>query len=227
MSISLIQSRGGSSTGTNTVTLAYSSNNTSGNLLIVDVDWGAGGVTGDYTFSDTLGSTWTKHPNGPIITVTVANNGNHTLRIGIYEYNSTTGWQATPFDVGNSSTQGNATTANPGTITPAAAGELVHANMQWTSAVSAITCTSPYTEQPAGGTAGWISDGRADSGDNQNCASGSQTCTFNWTTTASSSSLIAAFKPAAGGGGGNPIDDDSYNVNTLLIQQAEPVICVW
>jgi hypothetical protein len=145
-----------------------------------------------------------------VITLTMTTGGSHTIRLAAFDYNSTTGWQSTPFDVGSAGSGSAVTTGSATAVTPAAAGELAHSCIQFGSgAVSSITVTSPYVEQVAGGTtgSGWIADGRADSGDNQNCASGSQTCTYNWTTAQGFSSLLAILKPTAGGGGSSPPDE--------------------
>lgn len=219
MGVTLTQSNHANGTGISTLNVSLTGAVGAGDLIILDVNWGS--ATGTYAASDGAGNTYTAHGNGPIVasnaahmfwaictnaqssltlTMTITGGGTHTLRLAAFDYNSTSGWQGTPFDVGSSGTGSAVLTGGASNITPAAAGELVHSVIQWGNATAtSITVTAPYSEAVAGGTtgSGWIADGRADSGDNTSCASGAQTCTFNWTGSSNFSALIAAFKPAA------------------------------
>ena len=229
-SISLVQSKSVSCSAATNCTITLSSNTTSGNLLIFGLNWGntAGTITACdggscSTTCPTSTDTWSTIPSNPVadgassneinvtytkattaltsLTYCVSGGGSHTMRMGVFEYSSTTGWQSSPLDVSATSSNSSNTSAGSGTITPAASGELVFAAMQWAVAVSAITVSGTgMTEQPtSNGTAGtgWISAGRIDGCDNENSGNVSTTCTFSWTTAAASSGTIGAFKPAS------------------------------
>lgn len=227
MSITLVQATTSKPTGGTTpasCAVTFTSNVTANNLLIVVIEFG--GNTGtSYTCSDNQSggsNTWTEFlstekgtttndltafwaiPSASgALTVTIlatfSGGGTHGARMGAYEYNSSTGWAASPVGVHNAAnTASNVTTITPGNITPTAAGNLLVSYWVSGNITSAITVNAPFTEQPAGGTVGWTSDGqgRADGADDQNSPSTSTTCTWNWTTAVAASAIIQEFKVA-------------------------------
>lgn len=246
MSVSLTQSANGfTSSGTSATVILNTATIADGDLIVVDIDWGSN--TGSFVVSDDHNAgNYTSHPDGPktqgnqchmfwhlnsgavssvTVTVSITGGGSHTIRCAAFDYNSTTGFNTTPLDQHSSNAVTASITMPSGSnIIPAAAGELVHACIQYSTAVSAINCTAPYGEQHAGGTNGWHSDGRATSGDNPNCASGAQTCTFNWTTNADASTLIAAF---LNGTGGTVIVYEDDSIPQFQPPMVEPIISVW
>lgn len=222
---SLVQSSNGFTSSGTSATCVFGSNVVAGNLLVMDVMWGGAGVAADFTFSDTVTSSWNKFPGGPITqgnevyeaiavaassaadTVTVSNtvNGNHTFRVACFEYNNSgVGWPSNAYDQTNSQTNASAvaTTASPGaSITPSVTGTIVHAAVELNTAgaISLTGTNGSCVNQPAGGSNGWHSDGRADSADFQAAGTSSTTCTFTWNTTSSPyAMIIASFKPSAG-----------------------------
>lgn len=225
MATTLVQSNSSKPAGT-PGTVQLTSTVTSGNLLLLGINWGNN--AGTYTISDDASNTWHQFPNvatgivglndlnaywaiagsSPAtltVTVTVTGGGAHGMRLAVYEYSTTTGWGTTPIDVGNSnSTTTGTASGNPGNITPTNTGELLVSFIQFANTTSGDTVASPFTEQPtSGGTAGtgWRSDGRADGADNTNSGNTSVTASWTWTSSVGYSALIAAFAPAAGGGG--------------------------
>lgn len=219
---SLVQSSNGFTSSGTSATCVFGSNVASGNLLVMDVMWGGAGVAADFTFSDTVTSSWNKFPGGPITqgnevyeaiavaassaadTVTVSNtvNGNHTFRVACFEYNNSgVGWPSNAYDQTNSQTNASAvaTTASPGAnITPSVTGTIVHAAVELNTAgaISLTGTNGSCINQPAGGSNGWHSDGRSDSADFQAAGTSSTTCTFTWNTTSSPyAMIIASFKP--------------------------------
>lgn len=221
-SVSLVQSNSASAS-TQSQAVVLSGAVAAGDLIIVGVNFGSS-VGGTYTCTDGAGNTYTEFPNvvkgnasfndltafwaintsgQSSLTITVGAPGgvNHTLRVAAFEYSATNGWQSSPVDQGNSGNSTVAvTTLSSGNITPTISGTLAWSAIQFAVVTNSLTVTSPYTEQPSsGGTAqtGWRSDGRADSGDNQNASTSSQNCTFSWANASACSSLIANFKPAS------------------------------
>lgn len=219
---SLVQSSNGFTSSGTSATCVFGSNVASGNLLVMDVMWGGAGVAADFTFSDTVTSTWNKFPGGPITrgseiyqavavvassaadTVTVSNtvNGNHTFRVACREYNNAgVGWPSNPYDQTNSQTNASAvaTTATPGAnITPSVTGTIVVAAVELdiAGATSLTGTNGSCINQPGGGSNGWHSDGRADSADFQAAGTGSTTCVFTWATnSAPYAMIIASLKP--------------------------------
>ena len=229
-SISLTQSTSVTSTGaTTSQTVTLSSAIGAGDLLIVGINWGNTTPTTyspgtNYTVSDTNGLTWNACPVGPVIqsnsigcfwaidsaghgsttvTVSVANGGSHTMRLGAYNYASTTGWQGSPVDTQNHNSSATAVqSGDGGPVTPAAAGELIWTVIQFqTAGVTNITGTNGCTERPTsngGSGTGWSAGSRADVCDVQNSGSTSVTPGFTWLTIGSGySALSVVFKPAA------------------------------
>lgn len=120
-------------------TLAYVSN-VAVNSLLVTVVRGASTLTG-ITTTDSIGNTWTKgtfqavsgaaslqiswaiNTTAGANTVTITPNASSALRIAIYEYSGVA--TSSPLDAENNNTTGTSTTPAAGSITPAAANELV------------------------------------------------------------------------------------------------------
>jgi hypothetical protein len=138
------------------------------------------------------------------ITTAVAGGGSHTLRVACFDYHSTTGWQASPWDVFSATNCGGtgAQTCN-GTglanITPSANPELiVAAAIVFSPAETTFSAAGGCTLRDAGGTAGhgWASLLRADSADNLAATNTAQACIINWVSTATGYAAIqGALKP--------------------------------
>jgi hypothetical protein len=230
--ISLTQSAStGASSSALSVSLA--SNTTAGHLLIVSVFYASGATSGVIITACDGGScgatcatstdSFTAVANMPLsignhqlyvayamassaLTSFTAcgNQGSHSTIVAVYEYASTTGWQALPLDTSSTNTNTGTTTGNGGSITPAVSGELIFSATAWQAVVAGITVSGTgMTNQPTSSGAtgtGWAHGGLGFSGDgcdNENSGNALTTCTFNWTTATDYAAAIAAFKPVA------------------------------
>jgi hypothetical protein len=223
----LTSSTSNSTASVSTANLTFGSNVANGDLIIACDNWGNNVGTHAVTDNKSGGSnTYTAFLNNQTgitglndlycawainsgsaaaltVTVTIsgAGAGTHTLRIGIFDYNSSTGWASSPVDSvaggnGANSTTGT-TMANPGNITPSASGELVFSSIQWSNTVNTTSVTT-CTERAAGGSggSGWGNNGRVDSSDVLSSGTSATTCMYSWAASVGYSTLIQAFKPA-------------------------------
>jgi hypothetical protein len=254
LSISLTQSNSAENASGTSQAVTLSAALAAGDLIVVAGRWG--NQSGTITASDGPGTTYVHVTTSPLsdgassgneaflmwgilgagqssltVTVSVASGGSHRLTVGVFDYNSTSGWSASQPETSNSNSNSTpGTSGTTGSITTANT-DLIFAVLEAAAAVAAgsATVNSPFSIQNAGGSAGngFASSSRAFGGDDQNAASGSFNCTFNWTNTAAFAALVAAFKPAAAV---VPVfEDDSLNMvsSTNLTQYIEPVISVW
>lgn len=233
--ITLTQSASSSTAGVSSANLAFgpSPNVATGDLIIVCDNWG--NSAGTHAVTDSASNTyhtfpqvktgiaglndlycaWAIHAGSPAAlteTVTVTGGGSHTLRIAIYDYNSSTGWLASPTDQSNaSSTTSSSSTTGSVNIAPTVSGTLVFSAMMIQSTVTSGSFTvsgTGYSEQPAGGGSGrgWGASGagdtRADGCHNLNAGTGATGCSFSWSPASGGgfSFIEANFVPAAGAG---------------------------
>lgn len=229
-SINLVQSTSGVSGAVASFAQTFASNVANGDLVIACTTFGnnLGGTTYAATDNKSGGSNtytafvtvelavstnsdlwcgWAIHSGSAAalqVTITVTGGGSHTMRMAIFDYNSTMGWPASPVDRNSGNFgAGSVTTGTSGNISPSVSGTLVFSALQLNaSGVSAITLSGCCVEQTAGGTSGngWASSDRADSSDNQNgTTTANQNATYSWTGAAPFSAIIQNFKPSTGG----------------------------
>ena len=209
--ISLVQHANKDTSGAST-TLAYTSNVSANNLLVVVVR--SGNDSGStITVTDSIGNTWTKCALNMVVgvgstqlsyavasssaadTVTVTLNSSATMRMAIYEYSGTAA--TSPLDTQANAATGSSTAPASASFTPTANNELVIAFAATNSGDSYSAGTNYTLEDNPGSKLGveiWVQGTAA-------------ATTGNFTLSPSDSWLAgyAVFKPAGGGGsGGSP-----------------------
>jgi len=238
MAITLVQhAQKDVSSAVASTTLAYGSNVTVNNLLIVVVRGGS--ALTSITITDSIGNSFTNgtfHAVGGIgslqitfavnistsaNTVTITPNASSTLRIAIFEYSGTV--TTSPLDAENNAATNTSTTPAANSITPGADNELVFGSVATGNNFSETwTPGTNFTAEEQVGTFKILAT--------EDWIQTTATATTAPQTMGTSDSWLAAIAVFKAATASNIIyEDDSFNpgLNAFLVQSFEPVISVW
>ena len=213
MSITRVQGTSSTTSSTSSASLAFASNVTANNLLVVDAS--TNGNVSALTVSDSQSNTYTLQNDGNTLkgaprqwtayagssaanTVTVSGTGTGQIIIQISEYSGTA--SSSPSDgTNNANSNTNVTTLTTGTIATTQAGDLLHA----LGCVPGAAAT-PWTAGNDGNSHNYsITNATQGKSAVEDCSPGvteTASASISWTGSQTGAMLLLAIKPAASSG---------------------------